>query len=384
MMKTCLIITAVILSVSCSTNNPESIRKQIISKKEQIARINQSIKMLEAKLYEDSTGTNPQFLIPVKIKNVKYEPFRHYIEVQGNIEAVENAYISPEMGGQIKKIHVREGQRVSKGQLLISLNTDVTESSIQEVKTGLELAKKLYDKQKSLWEQNIGSEMQYLEAKNAYEQTEARLKTLKAQLEMSNVRAPFDGIIDDIFQKEGELGTPGFQLLQMVNLSKLKIAAEVSEIYMPSITKGKMIEVGIPTYPDMKINVPIYRTGNVINPANRTFKIEVQLNNKNERLKPNMFAVMKINDLTIDSAIIVPSNIIKKDILKTSEGGFKEFLFTAEEKDSKVIAQKVYVETGQSYNNESVVRGGLNPGEKVIIEGYNTVSTGTEVKLLNK
>ena len=119
MMKTNLIIAAVILSVSCSTNNPESIRKNIISKKEQIARINQSIKKLEEKLYKDSAAVNPQFLIPVKIKNVKYEPFRHYIEVQGNIEAVEQAYISPEMGGQIKKIHVREGQRVKKGQLLV-------------------------------------------------------------------------------------------------------------------------------------------------------------------------------------------------------------------------------------------------------------------------
>ncbi len=383
MMKTNLLIAAVILSVSCSTNNPESIRKNIISKKEQIARINQSIKKLEEKLYKDSTGMNPQFLIPVKIKNVKYEPFRHYIEVQGNIEAVEQAYISPEMGGQIKKIYVSEGQRVKKGQLLVSLNTDVTESSIQEVKTSLELTKKLYDKQKSLWEQKIGTEMQYLEAKNAYEQTEARLKTLKAQLEMSNIRAPFDGIIDEIFQKEGELGAPGFQILQMVNLSKLKIAAEVSEIYMPSITKGKMIEVNIPTYPEMKLSVPVYRTGNVINPANRTFKIEVELNNRGEKLKPNMFAVLNINDLTIDSAIIVPSNIVKKDILKTGTGTFKEFLFIAEEKDNKFIAQKIYVETGETYNNESVVKNGLKPEQKVIVEGYNTVSSGTEVRILD-
>lgn len=383
-MKTYLIIAAVILSVSCSTKNPESIRENIISKKEQIARINQSIKKLEQELYKDTSAMNTQFSIPVKIKNVKYEPFRHYIEVHGSIEADEDAFISPEMGGRIKKIHVKEGQRVKKGQLLVSLNTDVTESTIQEVKTGLELTKKLYDKQKSLWEQKIGSEMQYLEAKNAYEQTEARLKTLKAQIEMSNIRAPFNGIIDEIFQKEGELGAPGFRILQMVNLSKLKITADVSEAYLPSITKGKPIEVSIPTYPDMKLVVPIYRAGNVINAANRTFRVEVQLGNKNEILKPNMLAVMKINDLTIDSAIIVPSNIIKKDILKSSEGSFKEFLFIAEEKDDKIVANKIYVETGETYNNESVITGGLQPEQKVIVEGYNTVSTGTEVRILNK
>jgi membrane fusion protein (multidrug efflux system) len=384
MMKTNLIIAAVILSVSCSTNNPESIRKSIIGKKEQIASINQSIKKLEEKLYEDSSGMNPQFLIPVTIKKVKYETFSHFIEVQGNIEAVEDAYISPEMGGQIKKIYVKEGLRVKKGQLLVSLNTEVTESSIQEVKTSLELTKKLYDKQKALWEQNIGTEMQYLEAKNAYEQTEARLKTLKAQLDMSNIRAPFNGIIDKIYQKEGELGIPGMRILQLVNLSRLKITAEVSEIYLPSINEGKMIEVSIPTYPGMNLNVPVYRTGNVINPANRTFEIEVQLNNRSEKLKPNMFAVLKINDLTIDSAIIVPSNIIKKDILKSGEGSFREFLFIAEEKDNKVIAQKVYVQSGKTYNNESVIRDGLKPGQKVIVEGYNTVSTGTELKVLNR
>ena len=288
------------------------------------------------------------------------------------------------MGGRIKKIYVNEGQRVKRGQLLVSLNTDVTESTIQEVKTSLELTKKLYDKQKSLWEQKIGSEMQYLEAKNSYEQTEARLKTLKAQIEMSNIRAPFNGIIDEIFQKEGELGAPGFRILQMVNLSKLKIAADVSEAYLPSITKGKTIEVSIPTYPDMKLAVPIYRAGNVINAANRTFRVEVQLVNKNEKLKPNMLAVMKINDITIDSAIIIPSNIIKKDILKSTEGSFKEFLFIAEEKDNKIVANKIYVETGETYNNESVITGGLEPEQKVIVEGYNTVSTGTEVRILNK
>jgi RND family efflux transporter MFP subunit len=272
---------------------------------------------------------------------------------------------------------------VKKGQLLVSLNTDVTESSIQEVKTGLELAKKLYNKQKSLWEQKIGSEMQFLEAKNAYEQAEARLKTLKAQLEMSKIRAPFNGIVDNISQKEGELGVPGYGILQLVNLSKIKIVAEVSEIYLPNVTKGKLIEVTIPTYPDLKLKVPVRRTGNVINAANRTFEVEVRVTNTSGKLKPNMLAVLKINDLTIDSAIIVPSNIIKKDIIKTEGGEFKEFLFVAEEDSNRMIAKKLYVKTSEKYNNESVIISGLELNQQVIVEGYNTVSTGTEVKILN-
>jgi membrane fusion protein (multidrug efflux system) len=380
-MKINLIVGLLILLVSCNSNDPETIRKKIIAKKEQIGRINKSIKKLEDKLHSDSLNTS--FQIPVEIKKIKYEPFRHYIEAQGNIEAVEDAFISPEMGGQIKNIHVLEGQKVSKGQLLVSLNTDVTESTIQEVKTGLELAKKLYDKQKSLWEQKIGSEMQYLEAKNAYEQAEARLKTLEAQLEMSKIRAPFNGIVDKISRKEGELGVPGYGILQLVNLSKMKILAEVSEIYLPNLAKGKIIEVTIPTYPDMNLKVPVYRTGNVVNAANRTFEVEVRVGNPGNKLKPNMLAVLKINDLTIDSAIIVPSNIVKKDIIKTEDGDFKEFLFVAEEDSSRMIARKLYVKTGETYNNKSVIVNGLELSQNVIVEGYNTVSTGTEVKILN-
>ena len=378
-MRVKLIFGLVILLAACNTNNPESIRKKIIAKKEQITRINKSIKKLEDKLNIDSSNTS--FLLPVNIKKVKYEQFRHYIEAQGNIEAVEDASISPEMGGQIKKIYVREGEWVRKGQLLVSLNTDVTESTIQEVKTGLELAKKLYAKQESLWEQKIGSEMQFLEAKNAYEQAEARLKTLEAQLEMSKIRAPFNGIIDNISQKEGELGVPGYGILHLVNLSQMKILAEISETYLPNVTKGKLIEITIPTYPDVKLKVPVYRTGNVVNPANRTFEIEVRIGNPDKRLKPNMIAVLKINDLTIDSAIIVPSNIIKKDIIKTDEGEFKEFLFVAEEVDGRTIAKKLYVKTGETYNNKSVIAEGLELNRQVIVEGYNTVSTGTEVRV---
>ena len=380
-MKLYLIPGLVILLVSCNTDNTETIRKKIISKKEQITKINKSIKELEDKLQIDSA--NASFYIPVNTRKIKYEPFRHYIEAQGNIEAVEDAFISPEIGGRINKIHVHEGEKVSKGQFLISLNTDVTESAIKEVKTGLELAKKLFGKQESLWEQKIGSEMQYLEAKNAYEQAEARLKTLQAQLEMSKIRAPFSGIIDKIFQKEGELAAPGYRILQLVNLNKMKIVAEISEIYLPNVIKGKLIDISIPTYPDMKLKVPVHRTGNVVNPANRTFEIEVRINNAYHKLKPNMLAVLKVNDLTIESAIIVPSNIIKKDIIKTKEGEFKEFLFVAEEDSNRIIAKKLYVETGATYNNESVVTGGLTLDMHVIVDGYNTVSTGTEVKILN-
>jgi len=382
-MKRFIVIGLVTFMISCNADDPEVINKKIIQQKEQISRINKKIKKLEDILRKNSTNESSKHLIPVKVKEAKYETFKHFIEVLGSIEAIEDANISPEIGGQINKIHIHEGQRINKGQLLVTLKTEVTKSAIQEVKTGLDLAKKLYDKQKSLWDQKIGSEMQFLEAKNAYEQSEARLKTLQAQLEMSNIKAPFTGIVDEIFQKEGELAAPGFRILQLVNLSKLKIIAKVSEVYLPSIYKGKKIDVLIPSYPDDVLRASVFRTGNVVNPANRTFKVEVRLDNKNEKYKPNMLALLRINDLTIEEAIKVPSNIIKKDIAKTEIGDFKEFLFISEEADSVLVAKKVFVVTGENYKNESVIVEGVELGEKIIVEGFNTVSSGTKIRIIN-
>lgn len=383
MKKIIFILSAIVLLASCGSNDPETIKKQIIAKKEQISRIQKSINKLEAKYKELADESAEKFLIPVTVKEIKAETFKSYINVSGNIEAVEDALISPEMGGRVKKIHIGEGEMVSKGQLLVTLNTDATESQLEGAKDGYELAKEMYEKQKSLWEQKIGSEVQYLQAKTNYETAEAQYKALKAQLDMALIKAPFSGVVDNINVKEGELGSPGYPILHVVNLTKLKIVADVSETYLPRIKKGQEIEISIPTYPDMVIHAPIYRTSNIINPANRTFEVEVRLRNKDNKIKPNMVAILKINDLAVPDAIIVPSNIIKKDIQKTEAGDFKEFLFIAEETDSVALAKKVYVVTGNVYNNNAVVTSGLNFGQKVIVEGFNTVSSGTEVKILN-
>jgi RND family efflux transporter MFP subunit len=278
------------------------------------------------------------------------------------------------MNGQIATIHVKEGQRASKGQLLVSLKTDVTESNIQEVKTSLDLANKMYEKQKDLWEQKVGSEVQYLQAKNQKESLEARLNTLRAQLDMARVKAPFAGIVEEIFQKEGELGTPGRQIIQLVNLNKLKLNASVSESYLSMVEAGDTVRVTFPAFPGMVKYLPISRTGKVIDPANRTFDIELAMRNPAEKLKPNMLAVVRLNDYTNPSAFVVPSNAISQDI----KG---KFLFTAQVTDSITLAEKVYVKPGKSYGNQSEIQKGLKPGDKVVVSGYNLVSSGSELNI---
>ena len=174
MKKLLIVINMIVLASACNMNSPEMIEQQLKKKKDQVRELNDQIASLEEQLAQNPGKKTATFLVPVTVKAMDAEPFEHYIEITGKLEAEADAFISPEMSGQIEKIYVKEGQSVNKGQLLVSLNTSITESSIQEVKTGLELAVSIYEKQKELWDQKIGSELQYLESKNAMEQAKAR------------------------------------------------------------------------------------------------------------------------------------------------------------------------------------------------------------------
>lgn len=312
--------------------------------------------------------------IPVFVKQMNPEKFQHFIQVNGKVEAEQEAVISPEINGQIRTIHVKEGDQVRKGQLLISLNTSIIESNIVEVKTGLELAKKLYEKQKEIWDQNIGSEIQFLEAKNAKESAENRLKTLEAQLEMARITAPFEGVVEEIYSKTGELASPGFQLLHLVNLEALKIEAAVSETYISSIKVGDMVQLEFPSFPDLVIDAPVTRLGNVIHPQSRTFKIELRLKNPENKLKPNIFTRVKLNDYDSENALVVPAIIIKRDIKGS-------YVYITNNNNKETTAVKRYVEEGPTYEDQTMILSGLNPKDDVIITGYDQVSNGVPVEI---
>lgn len=323
------------------------------------------------------SGKNPEHsnsTLLVTVKKLSYESFDHYFMANGTIEAVEDAFISPEINGQIKTIQVKEGQRVKKNQLLISLNADIIKNTIAEVKANLELAKTVYKKREGLWNKKIGSEIQYLEAKTNKESLENRLKSLEAQLEMSNIKAPISGIVDDIFRKEGELAIPGMQLLQLVNLKEVFVNADVSENYLAKIKKGDPVTVTFSSYPELKIETIIYRIGNVIKSKNRTFLIQLLLDNPDEKLKPNMVAMIKMKDYFSEAALVIPAIIIKND-LKGS------YVYVAEEKEGKKIAVKTYITPGLSEGNHTMVDQGLQPGQQVIVKGYHLVKNGMTVKI---
>ena len=371
-----LILVAVVAACSPQQDDKSEIREQLAQYRKEKNELEQKIQQLNRQLEdgdaaEGATRTNQ---VPVFVKEMKPQLFSHYVRSNGEVEAVYDAFISPETNGQITQIHVEEGDRVEQGQLLVSLKTNVIRSNIQEVQTNLELARKTFEKQKRLWADSVGSEMQYLEAKNRKESLENRLATLREQLEMSRIRAPYSGVVESINQKVGELGSPGMQLLHLVNLKKLKVEARITEQYISRVHKGDVVEVRFPSYPEMNKRVPITRKGSVIDKESRTFTIEAHLDNPQEKIRPNQIAIVNVLDYSIDSALVVPSNVIKQDM----QGDYV-YVVTNSEK-----ARKVYVKTGRSYNNQTVVTSGVKPGNRVITSGYTQVSEGEPVAVKEK
>jgi len=376
-MKKVLAIVVVLIVASCSSKvdhpsgTPDNIKQQISDYKNQVLDLNKKIAELEETL-KKTEGEN-LYKIAVTVQKLEYQPFQHFVQVSGTVEALNMADISPEANGQIKKIYVAEGEKVQKGQTLVKLNTSISESAINELETRLELANTIFERQKKLWDKKIGSEIDFLTAKNNKESLERSLETLKAQLDLSIVTAPFSGTVDDIFVKEGEMAMPGLRMLTLVNLDELYINADASEAYLTKVKKGDMVKVGFPSYPEIKEELPVHRIGNVVKPANRSFNIQLKMKNHEGLIKPNVISTININDYTAENALTVPSIIVKKDLIG-------EYIYVANNKDSRMIAEKKYIETGLSYDNRTMVISGLEPGQEVIVDGYNMVSDGVEIE----
>ena len=356
-----------------SSINPNDIKiiKQIAIQKNKIVKVEAQIKKLENKM----TARDQKSLIPVAVKEMKNETFNHYIITYGEVQAKNYAMISPEMNGRIEKIHVDEGMRVKKGQLLVSLNTDAIDKQIIGIESSLDLAVKTFKKLDTLWKQNIGSEIEYLTAKNRKESLESQLQALQAQKRMAQIVAPFNGIVDKIYPKEGEIAGPGFPVIEFVNLNKLTITADVSEAYVNTIKKGQIVELSFSSIPDFSIKTPIIRTSKVISSSSRTFEIEMEIDNINEKIKPNLVSTIKINDFSSDQAFVIPSLAIRKDITGN-------YVYTVNQENGKNIVSKNYITTGLSYDDNTVITEGLKLNDQVVVKGFHLVSSGVTVNVI--
>jgi len=307
----------------------------------------------------------------VKIKQVSAtvlgtEIFKHYVSVQGSLEADENVMVTSKMPGQITSIKVRQGDFVKEGQVLAILDDEVLRKSIDEVKSGLSQINVLYEKQKALWDQKIGSEIQLLTLKNQKEGLESKISTLKSQLNQAFVTAPFSGVIDDILAKQGSMALPGVPLMQLVNTKVLLATAKVPDSYVAYIKEGDQVNVQFPDL-DKTISATVNYVGRIVDPLSRTFKIEIKVPSTTPNLKPNLLAMIQINDKTSSAAIVVQENIIQ-----TTENG-KIVFVTSEAKGIKLAKQKI-VTTGLSYNGKVEILSGLSAGENLITTGYQDLA----------
>ncbi len=369
-----LLIVAGFSSCQNSNDNLDSIKEQINTHRMEIVNLENEIRKLE-KILTDSNVTISEGSILVGVKEIETEKFVHYIDITGNVETHLQANISPEINGLIKRMNVSEGEYVTKGQTLAVIDTEIIRNSIDEINTQLELAKTMYQKQKELWDKNIGSEIQYLQAKNRKESLESKLRTLNSQMEKATITAPFDAYVETVFQKTGEFGSPGRQMFFLVNLKDLKVTANISERYIPYLHIGDSVDISFPTFPDLKMRKPISVIGAVINPNNRTIKIQININNNDYKLKPNIIATLSLSDESVDSTIVIPAIVVKND----AKGN--NYVYVVDKSNGKLISKKQYVKVSNSYGNKTMITEGLSINNKLIVDGYNLVKNGSKIHI---
>ena len=372
MKKILIVLSAALVLYSCGSkpiaDDETTKRQQLQELKQQVHDIEQQIQTLEAEL----ALTEKEEIIPVKVAELESQVFEHFIEVTGKVEAELDVDVHPETAGVITQVFVSEGEWVKKGDVLARLSTDVLDRTVDELNVQLELANTNYERQKNLWNQNIGSEMQFLQAKNNKESLEKRIASIKTQIEMAEVKSPVEGVVDVIYQKKGNIGGPQVPFAKVINTSKIKVYADVSESYITKIKNNDPVEINFPAL-GKTVNANIYQIGNSIDPNNRTFRIRINLNNPQNQIKPNLVSVVKLRDYINSEAVIIPSLFIKQD--------FKgDYTYIAENQNGKSVARKVYVKPGITDNNITEVVEGLEPGMKIISEGYNQIVDGTTIK----
>ncbi|MGN7513638.1 MAG: efflux RND transporter periplasmic adaptor subunit [Allomuricauda sp.] len=381
-------LTAAVLA-SCGDKSGKSVEKVMASKdveaiRAKHAEISSEKKALEMQLKSLDSAIallDDRAKLPL-VTTIEVHPqkFDHYLELQGDVMTKQNVLIYPEMSGTLNRVYVKEGQKVSKGQLLATIDDGGLSSQLAQLRTQAELSKTTFERQKRLWEQNIGSEIQYLQAKTNYEAQQSAVKQMESQVGKSSIRAPFAGIIDDVIKDEGTVVSPGpgAEVFRIVNLSNMYIEVEVPESHLPNVTAGKDVKVYFPVLGD-SVATKIRQTGNFINPSNRSFTAEIPVPSHEGKIKPNLTARVMINDYTSENAILIPQSILSEN----AEGEQYVFLVEADSIQNDPVAKKVVIQTGKTQGDYVEVLSGINEGDAIIDEGARSVKEGQKVNIKN-
>lgn len=382
------ILTLTILLTSCGgdkkntvekaleSNNLETIRKKRAELVNEQDALHEKIKMLDEKITELDTTKNIPLITTFK---AAHEEFNHMLELQGNVTTKNLLVITPEYNGILTNVYVKEGQKVSKGQTLAKIDDGGLGQQLAQLQIQSDLAKTTFERQKRLWSQKIGSEIQYLQAKSSYESQVEAVNQLKQQIGKTVVRAPFNGTIDDVITEQGSVVAAGqTQLMRIVNLDNMYIETEVPERYVASVTEGKAVKVEFPVL-GKTIDTKVRQASDFINPANRTFKVEIAIPNKEKNIKPNLTARLQINDYTSEKALLVPQSIISEN----AEGEQYVYVVKNKNTDGEGVANRVIIKTGKTQGDVIEVLEGIEDGAEIIKEGARSVRDGQTVKVLN-
>ena len=378
-----------IILTSCSESNKKSVESiietndlvKIRNKKSEIVA-NQKIIASQLKQLDEAIAKLDVIKkIPlVTTFKVNDTVFTHYLELQGSVNTKNLLVIYPEFSGILTDVYVKEGQKVKKGQLLAKIDDGGLSQQLDLLQIQKELAKTTYERQKRLWDQKIGSELQFLQAQSSYRAQAKAVSQLQQQVEKTFVRAPFSGTIDDVITDQGSVVVPGqSQLMRIVNLSNMYIETDVPEKYITNISKDKKVQVEFPIL-GKTMDAKIRQVGNYINPANRTFKVEIDIPNKEKNIKPNLTAKLKINDYINPKALLIPQSVISEN----ANGQQYVYVIRTKKNSDKTVAEKVIIKTGKTQGDVIEVLNGLISGDEIIKEGARSVSDGQIVKVLNQ
>jgi membrane fusion protein, multidrug efflux system len=360
----------VFVTVSCGKKEDNSLagkKAQLAELQKEASTLTDKIQALQSEI--DKLEPNKE----VKIKTVAVSPvmtqnFQHFVEATGRLEAENNVFASPQAGGALTKVYVKIGDFVTKGQKIATIDNSILRNSIQEVEIQLETAKTLFERQKNLWEQKIGTEVQFIQAKSAVESLERRINTLKSQDGLNVVLAPISGVIDEVRLKAGEIAAPGIGIVRIVNFNDLKVVANVPDTYAGTIAKGDMVKI---KFPDLQkeISAKLSYVSQTINQVSRTFTVEAKVPNFDKALKPNLTAIMNVNDQSKGGAIVINESLVQN----TEQGAI---VYVAETEGNKKVARAKVVKKGLSYDGKIEIASGLSSGDLLITEGYQEIVDG--------
>jgi membrane fusion protein (multidrug efflux system) len=372
------ILMAFMLSIfaSCGSKTDKS---DLVAKRSQLDDLKKQETVLKAKISVLETQLN--IIDTSKEEKAKYikvteavpQTFIHFIEVQAKVEGDEDVSLNAEMPGNVTAVLVKAGDHVTKGQVLATLEDRAIRQSLASMKAQLDMATTMYERQKNLWDQKIGSEVQFIQARTQKDAMEKQYAGLREQWDMTRIKSPINGTIDQVNIKIGQAVAPGMTAIRVVNLSNLKVKGEIAESYITKVRRGNDVVI---FFPDMnkEIQTKLDYSGQVVNSLNRTFNVEVHLNPKDGDFRPNQVAVLKIADYTADSSFVVPIGVVQK----SNEG---EYVYVAENVNGKFVAKRKTVTSGMNYSGNAEIKSGLAAGDKVITTGYQNVIEGDVVKL---